>query len=322
VDRDAIVRSCSHFQVQVSDAELYDKPDQFDGGQCDVLVTELIPRELDAWPRLKFVQLLSAGVNHLTGHPIWKRGIPVATASGLYSVPMAQFTTAAVLALAHQMPETTKLKSTRQWPNRDMFEGSLVRGKTVGILGYGSIGRECARQLKSLGMRVVCMSRGGRSNNDDHFLAWPGTGDPLGEIPDRWFTPNQIHEMLPMCDVLIVMAPRTSATESFIDARELALLPRGALLLIISRGGIVDEEALAKALETGQVGAAWVDGFSKEPAPPSNPLFTAPNVVLTPHVSGVYKEYWSELPKLLKENLRRLLKGETLLNLASGELGY
>jgi phosphoglycerate dehydrogenase-like enzyme len=321
-DRAAIMEVCSDLQVQIAPAVLYEHPDRIDGRNAEVLVTERIPRELDAWPKLRFVQILSAGINQLAEHPIWRRGIPVATASGLYSVPMAQFATAALLSLAHRMTEITQLKSTKQWPNRVSLKGSIVRGKTVGILGYGSIGRECARQLNALGMRIVCMSRRCRRSSDDHFLAWPGTGDPHGEIPEQWFTPDQIHVMLPLCDILLVAAPRTPATESFIGARELSLLPPNAHVIVISRGGIVDEAALAQALHSGHIGGAWVDAYLKEPPPPSHPLFTAPNIVLTPHMSGVYKEYWNVFPRLLAENLRRLSNGEPLLNLANGELGY
>lgn len=321
-DRASIMEVCWNFQVQLAPAELYEHPDRIDGQNAEVLVTERIPRELDAWPKLRFVQLLSAGINQLAGHPIWKHGIPVATASGLYSVPMAQFATAALLSLAHRMTEITQLKATKQWPNRVSLKGSIVRGKTVGILGYGSIGRECARQLKGLGMRVVCMSRGRNRSSNDHFLAWPGTGDPQGGIPEQWFTPDQIHVMLPLCDILLVTAPRTPVTESFIGVRELLLLPSSAHIIVISRGGIVDETALAQALHSGHIGGAWIDAYLNEPLSPSNPLCTAPNVVLTPHMSGVYNEYWNVFPKLLAENLRRLSNGELLLNLANGELGY
>jgi phosphoglycerate dehydrogenase-like enzyme len=321
-DRAAIMEVRSELEVQIAPAEFYEHPDRIDGRNAVVLVTERIPRELDAWPKLRFVQILSAGINQLAEHPIWKRGIPVATASGLYSVPMAQFATAALLSLAHRMTEITQLKLTNQWPSRVSLKGSIVRGKTVGILGYGSIGRECARQFKCLGMRIVCMSRGCSRSNEDHFLAWPGTGDPHGEIPEQWFTPDQIHEMLPLCDILLVAAPRTPATESFIGARELALLPPNAHVIVISRGGIVDETALAQALHSGHIGGAWVDAYLSEPPLPSHPLFAAPNVVLTPHMSGVYNEYWSVFPRLLAENLRRLSNAEPLLNLANGELGY
>jgi phosphoglycerate dehydrogenase-like enzyme len=166
------------------------------------------------------------------------------------------------------------------------------------------------------------MSRSGQRSFDNHFLVWPGTGDPLGTIPERWFTPNDLHEMFPMCDVLLVTAPRTPDTRGLIGAQELAKLPRNAHVIVLSRGGIVDETALADALVTGRIAAAWVDTYLEEPPTATHPLFDAPNVTLTPHMSGVYADYWKHFPKLLAENLRRLVSDEPLLNLARGNLGY
>jgi phosphoglycerate dehydrogenase-like enzyme len=240
----------------------------------------------------------------------------------MYSVPMAEYATAAVLSLAHRMPTSTQLTHTRRWPDRDAQTATIIYGQTAGILGYGGVGRECARQLQALGMRIVCVSHGGRKSHVERFLAFPGTGDPGGEIPERWYTPDQLDEMLPLCDYLVVTAPRTPESLGLIGAKRLAMLPRNAHIIVVSRGGIVDETALAQALHSGHLGGAWIDTFTEEPPKPTNPLFDAPNIVLTPHVSGVYDSYWELFPRLLTENVRRLCGGEPLLNLAHGELGY
>jgi phosphoglycerate dehydrogenase-like enzyme len=321
-DRTALTAVCPNAHIQAAPAELLERPDHIDGREADVLVTEFVPRELGAWPKLKFVQLVSAGINHLENHPIWQRDIPVATASGIHSVPMAQFATAAVLSLTHRMLSISEFTNTWKWPSRDALSGSVVRGRTAGILGYGSIGRECARQLRALGMRIVCMSRGARRANDNRFLGWAGTGDPEGKIPEQWFVPRQLSEMLPLCDVLLVTSPRTDETCELIGAQQLALLRPNTLVIIISRGGIVEENALAQALRSGKIAGAWVDGFAQEPPPVQHPLFGAPNAILTPHMSGVFDEYWVIFMRLLRENLRRFTHGEPLLNIADGQRGY
>jgi phosphoglycerate dehydrogenase-like enzyme len=320
---DSLVRdACPGARPRAAPSDFQQRPDELDGREVDVLVTEYVPRALGAWPNLKFIQLVSAGINQLSGHPVWEHKVPVATASGLYSVPIAQFATGAILSLAHGFRQISQFGATRQWPTREFQAGLLLCGRTVGILGYGSIGRECARQLSTLGMRVVCLSRSGRRSFDNHFVAWPGTGDPRGEIPEQWFTPNSLHSMLPLCNVLLVTAPRTPATLGMIGTEQLAQLPQHAQVVVLSRGGIVNEAALAQALRSGQIGAAWVDAFFEEPPAVTNPLFDSPNITLTPHMSGVFADYWKFFPRLLAENLRRFAIGEPLLNLAQGDLGY
>lgn len=295
--------------------------DKRDGRTIDVLVTEEIPHQLSQWPRLSFVQLLSAGINHLSGHPVWQTDIPVATASGTHGVPIAEYVTAAVLMLAHRLPQLMELKTTRQWRPAGL-DGLLVRGQTAGILGYGSIGRECARQLQALGMRVVCLKRNPQARRDEGFNAWPGTGDPEGRIPERWFSPAQLLEMLPLCDVLVIATPATPETLGLIGHTQLALMKSTASIINVARGGIMDEEALAEALRAGRLGGAVIDCFTREPLPADHPFFDTPHLILTPHMAGVHGEYWTVMAALLAENLRRLRGGKPLLNLVNAQAGY
>jgi len=296
--------------------------DEMDGSSVDVLVSETAPRNLSVWPRLKFVQCLAAGLNHLEGHPIWNSEIPFSTASGIHSVPMAEFATCALLMSAHRFPEIMEFKSARQWPDRNSLSGDCLHGKTSGILGYGSIGRECARQLQALGMKIRCLKRNPHHRKDSGYTAWPGTGDPDGTIPERWYSPQELTAFLQVCDALIVTAPRTQETTDLIGAKELSLLKAGAHVIVVSRGGIVNESALAAELNTGRLGGAAIDCFLKEPPLPDNPLFGSSRTVLTPHMSGVYRSYWSKILELFCANLIRWKQGVALLNLADGKLGY
>jgi phosphoglycerate dehydrogenase-like enzyme len=297
-------------------------PDKLDGTDVDVLVTESVPRNLAAWPKLRWVQLLSAGSNQVIGHPITGTAIPVTTASGCHGVPIAQYITCSVLMLAHRMPQLLEFKPTRKWPNRISLAAYSLRGRTAGILGYGSIGRESARQLAALGMRILCYKREPAIREDTGFNAWPGTGDPRGELPDAWFGPGQLAEMLPQCDVVVVTVPSTPKTVSLIGAAELAQLKPTAHLVHISRGGVVDEPALADALRRGQLAAAVVDCFVREPTVPEDPLFDVPNLVMTPHMSGVYDAFFPAFNLLLRENLQRHLAARPLLNVVNAVAGY
>lgn len=296
--------------------------DRIDAADTEVLVSEDVPRDLSRWPRLRFVQLLSAGINQLEGHPVWRTNVRLATAAGTHAVPIAQYVTSTLLMLVHNMPALAAFKPTRQWPDRTALACTLVRGKTAGVIGYGGIGRECARQLHALGMGIICLKSDPRRRRQDGFVAFEGTGDPEGALPERWFGPGELNEMLPMCDALIITAPRTPATEGIIGRAELALLPLGARIVIVSRGGIVDESALADALRGGHLGGAAVDAYVKEPPPADHPLFAAPNLILTPHMSGVFEEYWQVLCGLMCLNLQRFVRGEDPLNRASRERGY
>lgn len=298
--------------------------DQYQGAEIDALVSEFVPQDLSAWPRLRFVQLVSAGIDHLVDpyHPVWDTEIAVATASGIHGVPMAQYTTGVLLMMAHKLLQASRLQQTKEWPDRMKLAGTVLRGATAGMIGYGSIGRECARQLHALGLRILAMKRDPQRRQDHGFNAWPGTGDADGILPERWYAPDQLDEMLPLCDVLVVTAPRTPETTGLIGPAELAQLKPGAWLVVISRGGIVVEQALADALRSGQVAGAAVDAYVQEPIRPDNPLFAAPNLIMTPHVSGISENQWPQTVKLICENLGRFQRGQPLLNLANGRLGY
>jgi phosphoglycerate dehydrogenase-like enzyme len=297
-------------------------PDQLDATGVEVLVTEQVPRNLEGWKRLRWVQLLSAGANQLLAHPIQRTSIPVTTASGTHGVPIAQYVTGWCLMMAHRVPQLLQFKPSRTWPNRLALAGSILRGQTVGIVGYGSIGRECARQLAGLGLRVVCLKHDPANRRDDGYNAWPGTGDPEGTIPSAWFGPHQLDEMLPQCDLIVVAVPSTPQTEGMIDAREFERLKPGARMIVVSRGGIVAEQALADALRSGQLAEAVVDCFVREPLPPDHFLFDVPNLILTPHMSGVYHGFWPVMVGLIAENLSRFQSGRPLLNLTNPNNGY
>lgn len=317
--REAILLACPAAEVRYAASWPQSQVDALDGSDVDILVSETAPSDMASWPALRWLQLLSAGANQLDGHPIWEQNVLITTASGIHAVAMAQYTVCTLLMLSRGMPEALTFGSSRDWDVRNglYFRAEVLWGKTVGIIGYGNIGRECARQLHALGMRVVCLDQPGHRAQRDPFLGWPRTGDPEGVIPESWFTPAQLHEMLPACDVVVISAPRTAATEGMIGEEELALMKPSARIIIISRGGIVDETALAEALRRGTIGGAVVDSFAEEPPAETNPVLVAPNTILTPHISGGFEEYWPTLCRLFCQNLERFMVGQPLMNLVN-----
>jgi phosphoglycerate dehydrogenase-like enzyme len=297
-------------------------PDKLDGTDVAVLVTEPVPRNLEKWPQLRWVQLLSAGSNHLKDHPIWQTNIAVTNGSGTHGVPIAQYITVTWLMMMHRMTELLKFKDTHKWPNRAALANDVVRDLTVGIIGYGAIGRESARQLSSLGMNVLCLKRYPVDRVHRGFNPWPGSGDPEGTIPKHWFSHDQLADMLPLCDLVVVTVPSTKDTDGMIGPAELALMKPGSRMIVISRGGIVQEAALADALRKGPLAEAVVDCFVKEPIPPDHFFFDVPNLIMTPHMSGVFSAYWPVLFKLVEQNLGHFKNDRALLNTVSRQNGY
>ncbi|HNC23652.1 MAG TPA: D-2-hydroxyacid dehydrogenase [Opitutaceae bacterium] len=297
-------------------------PERLDGADVEVLVSELVPRDLAAWPKLRWVQLPSAGSNQILGHPIQATDIAVTTASGTHAVPIAQYVTCTCLMMAHRMEQLLQFKPSRTWPNRPALAGRPLRGQTAGIIGYGSIGRECARQLAALGLRIVCLKHDPANRRATGYNAWPETGDPEGRIPSQWYGPGQLPELLAESDWVVVTVPSTPRTQGLIDTAQFSAFKPGARLIIISRGGIVSEPALAAALRDGRLAAAAVDCYVREPLPPDDPLFDVPNLLMTPHMSGVYDGFWPRFMDLVGENLRRYRAGLPLLNATRRHLGY
>ncbi len=297
-------------------------PEILDGAGVTVLVTEIVPRNIETWKDLQWVQLLSAGSNQLRGHPVWETPVRVTNASGIHSVPIAQYITVTWLMMIHRMSELMKFKPSREWPNREVLANCVARGMTVGIIGYGAIGRESARQLHALGMRVLGLKRDPAVRPHRGFNPYPGSGDPDGTIPLEFFPFDRIGEMLPQCDLVVVTVPSTSETVGMVGADELAMMKPGSRMIIISRGGIVNEEALASALRYGPLAEATVDCFVTEPLPKDHFFYDVPNLTLTPHMSGVFDQYWQVLFKLILANLGQFKSDKPLLNEVNRKLGY
>lgn len=294
-------------------------------GGCDIYFGFRVPDELmRRSPNLKWVQLLSAGADHILRGLLGERAnVAVTTASDIHSTPIAEYTIGSMLAWAHGFQVTMRAQMRHEWKRNSQFMDSVdsMRGKTLGIIGYGSIGRETARIAQALGMTVLALKR---NPNDRSDSGWnpPGVGDPDGRIPARWYGPEEREAILRESDFITVTLPMTPLTQRFIGAREIAVMRPHAYIVNVGRGEVIDQDALVEALREKRIGGAGLDVFAREPLEADSPLWDLENVILTPHMSGAFKDYNSACCDLFAANLRRYRAGQPLYNFVDRVLGY
>ena len=289
----------------------------------EVLYTSYLPADLGRASKLKWVQMHIAGVDNLLDHPIMKSDILLTTASGIHAATIAEYVFASILSFNRWLPRMLYYQSRREWPRGrwKLFARPELRGSTLGIIGYGSIGREVGRIGRCFGMRVVATKRSVSQMRDIGYAA-QGTGDREGALLDEAFPPERLPEMLSLCDYMVVAVPLTPETRKLIGEAELRAMKPSAYLVNISRGGTVDEAALIRALQKGWIAGAGLDVFEEEPLPSDSPFYDLENVILSPHVAGFTLRYDERASDLFAENLRRYLAGVPLLNLVDKAKGY
>ncbi|KAJ5765780.1 D-isomer specific 2-hydroxyacid dehydrogenase NAD-binding [Penicillium odoratum] len=306
--------------------------------KATILVTFIdLPEPEDA-ENLKFVHTFSAGLDHLMNNPLLKSGaVPFTTSSGIHGPPIAEWTIMNWLVSARKYSIMYEAQKEHKWDKETpwMQTNYDQAGKKVGILGYGSIGRQIARVSQALGMTVHAYTASPRptpeSRHDNGFIV-PGTGDPDGSIPVSWHhgtEKSHIHEFLSLgLDHLVVSVPLTPQTTHMLGAEEFALLSENSknpgikpYVTNISRGKVLNQDALIEALKSGQLGGAALDVTDPEPLPADHPLWDAPNVQISPHISGSGREYFWRSIQIVRINLDRLANGQPLINKYGGK-GY
>ncbi|KAG9204059.1 hypothetical protein G6514_001695 [Epicoccum nigrum] len=285
-------------------------------------------------PNTKLIQFFSAGTNHVANHPIYTDSkIPLCSANGVHGPQIAEWVVMMDLVHSHGYTKLYDLQKERRWDQRVGMGVSDRVGKRVGVLGYGSIGRQVARVAKAMGMDVIAYTASPRktpeSKRDGGFIV-PGTGDPDGSLPSAWYSgtaKEDLHEFLKQeIDLLVIGVPLTKSTTHLLSSAEFALLhasnPRGTYIANIARGPIIDQPALITALETNQIRGAALDVTDPEPLPKDDPLWDAPNVLITPHVSGSSDAYAERAFQVLATNIRREREGGKLVNEVDRDRGY
>jgi len=286
-----------------------------------VLLCEVPPAILSDMTSLEWIQLGSAGYEQLRGLPLRTWGVRVTTASGANDVPIAEWCFTMMVMFERDLRRLLENQRARLWDRSARFQSEL-RGRRVGVIGYGNIGREVGRVCRCLGLELWAMDCAPIGPRPDRY-APPGTGDPEGVLPHRKFVTEQMADFLPYLDYLILTMPLTLSTRGIIGERELRMLKPSAVLLNPARGPLVDEAALLAALREGWIAGAALDAHYQYPLPPEHPLWGMPNVILTPHISGssAGREFLPRVWELFAENLARYLAGRPLLNeLSAAEL--
>jgi len=290
-----------------------------DADRVEIIFGTHMPTNLSAFKNLKWIQIESSGYSHLFPFGLDREDVAVTNARGIFDAPIAEWNMAMMINLAREMRTMTRNQEARIWDRSGKFTGE-IRGKTVGLWGYGGIGRQTARLAKAFGMTVHVLSRTGQKSRDDSTCK-PGTGDADGSFPDKYFSEAQKMEFLGGLDYLILALPLTAKTEGLVGDEELRALRKGAFILNPARGPIIKESALLGALRSGHLGGAALDTHYHYPLWPDHPLWVFPNVILTPHIAGTTfsPNFQKDLMEIFSTNVQRYLAGAPLLNRVAPE---
>lgn len=275
-------------------------------------------------PNLHWVQFHFSGVDGILDAPLFQQeGITFTNLSGAAAPQMAEYLLTMILALGHKLPALMDFQSRAEWP-RDRYERFSpreLRGSTVGIVGYGSIGRELARLLQPFGVKVLAAKKNVRQPKDIGY-APEGLGDPHGVYFYRLYPIEALKSMLKECDFVALTVPLTAETQNLIGEEELRAMKSTAYIVDVSRGGIINPKALLSALQDNRIAGAALDVFYEEPLPSNSPFWKLKNAMVTPHISGHSAYYNERAIDLFVENLERYLQGDALLNCVDPLKGY
>jgi phosphoglycerate dehydrogenase-like enzyme len=275
------------------------------------LASRLSAAMVEGAPRLRWVHSTAAAVGILPLPELAARSILVSNSRGIQAAPIAEHVMGGLLVLSRRFNLLLRAQRERRWIQNELTNTEWpwsLKGRRMTILGFGTIGQEVARRAHAFGMEVTGIRR--------------RLDQPIPSFVDRMMGGNQLDEALNGADVLVISAPFIQETDRMIRAEHFAHMNRGAILINVARGKIVDEAALLDALHNGQLGGAVLDVFEREPLDAASPLWDMRNVIISPHSSGVRPDHWAEVIDLFSENLRRFQRGESLLNEVDCKAGY
>jgi phosphoglycerate dehydrogenase-like enzyme len=267
---------------------------------------DLLRQVFLACPNVRWVHSRSAGLDTVLFPELVESPVPLTNSTGVFSVSLGEFALAAILFFAKDLARMRHNQRARRW---EQFAVDEIAGQTVGIVGYGDIGRAVARRVHALGMRVLALKR--------HAPA--STLDPLVE---KFFTPDTLHAMLAACDYVVVSAPLTAETHHMLSDAAFAAMNPGAVLINVGRGPVVDQGALKRALDAKKIRGAGLDVFEQEPIPHDDSLWGYENVLISPHCADNTKTWLRDAMGFFLAQYERFQKGEPLKNIAQKQLGY
>jgi phosphoglycerate dehydrogenase-like enzyme len=292
--------------------------------KTEVLYTDRVLPQISQVPLLRWVQFHFAGIDFAMEHPLINNSrMQVTNLSGSASSQAAEYILMMLLSLGHKLPGLQRAQLSKEWPKDrwDKFSPMELRGSNVCLVGYGSIGRQVARLLKPFGANVLAVKRDAMHPEDPGYTP-DGMGDPEGDLFNRLYPYQAIKSVMSISDFIVVCAPLTSQTMHLIGEEEFSVCKPSAYIINISRGEIIHQDALITALQDKKLAGAALDVFAVEPLPEDNPLWTLPNVIISPHIAGNSRYYNDRAAELFAENLKRYTSGQSLLNQVHPEVGY
>jgi phosphoglycerate dehydrogenase-like enzyme len=261
--------------------------------------------------KLRWIHSPAAAVHQLMYPELMRSSVVVTNSTGVHGPVVAEHAVAMMLALAKRLPQAMQYQAKKEWSQEQLWNERPrpreVAGATVAVVGMGGIGREFTRLGKALGMKVLAV----REN--------PAKGSGGA---DAVYGPEQIDEVLPQADYVLLCTPVTPATTAIINAARLKKMKPEAYLMNVARGPLIDEPALVNALRDRHIAGAGLDVFVEEPLPPDSPFWSLDNVLITPHTAAVTERLWVRHYDLIVENLRRFVAGKPLLNEVDKKRGY
>jgi phosphoglycerate dehydrogenase-like enzyme len=284
---------------------------------------ELIPRaeiafmsevrqdQFEAARMLEWIHSPAAGVGGMLFPAMVESPVILTNSRGISASTIAEHVLAVTLVLFRKLDVAFRAQAVREWAQDTILHSPplrMIRGSRVLVIGLGAIGTETAKAMSALGAHVSAVRR--------------ATSRPKPDFVERVASPAELLDLLPSADVVVLAAPQTRETRGLIGRRELHAMPRGAILVNVSRGKLVDEPALSEALAHGTIGGAALDVFEQEPLPSDSPLWGMANVLITPHMAGFRPDHWDAVVQLFAENLRRFDSGRELLNIVNKRVGY
>jgi len=271
----------------------------------------LVPPLQEIWPyarKVKWIHSLSAGVEKILFPELIESAVTLTNAKGVFKGSLAEFVIVGMLYFYKHIRRLVNNQRAHKW---DDFMVDWLRGKTMGVVGYGEIGRECARLAKALGVRIYATRRKTALSAEDPLL-------------DRIFPATELHEMLKEVDVVLAAAPLTPETRHMISDAEFEVMKPSAIVINVGRGPVIDEQALIRALENKRVAGAALDVFEQEPLSEDHPFWDMENVLISPHCTDRTRDPdWLDLSaQCFVENFRRYVAGQPLMNVVDKQAGY
>jgi len=269
-------------------------------GPRDLLRTAFL-----ANPAVRWVHSRSAGLDSILFPELVESKVPLTNGTGVFSQSLGEFALAVILYFAKDLRRMLRNQEAGRWEKFDVEE---IEGQTVGIVGYGDIGRAVASRVHAMGMKVLALKRHAPASPDP-FIA-------------QFYKPSELSVMLAQCDYVVVAAPLTAETRHMISDSAFAAMKPNAVVINIGRGPVIDQKALMRALTDGKIKGAGLDVFEQEPLPPGDPIYKFENVLISPHCADQTKDWLNQAMQFFLQQYDRFCEGKPLNNIVDKHLGY